>query len=223
MDASSGEKTKVTLSANSSALPLLPNWVFDDFIAKGELTNGTLEIAEIESHIAKGILRGKARVDWRSGWSIEGSLAAKNIASQNLSGGVSGDIEGTARFQMRSATLAKLTELATMDGSLIMSKGVINGIDIVETATRRSTENLPGGRTHFDELWSDFSFANDAYNFRQLKIKAGVMTAKGTLDVNKQQLSGRITADMALRSDNMGTIPMQIGGSADNPTLKMLR
>ena len=222
LDASSG-KTKVSMSARASALPLLPGWVFDDFNAKGELTDGTLSIAEIESHIAKGILRGKARIDWRSGWSVEGSLAAKNIASQNLSGGVSGDVEGTARFQMRSTELAKLADAATMDGSLAMNQGVINGIDIVETASRRSTENLPGGRTHFDELWSDFSFANDAYNFRQLKIKAGVMTAKGTLDVSKQQLSGRITADMALRSDNMGVIPMQIGGSADNPTLKMVR
>jgi hypothetical protein len=223
LDASSDEKIKVAFSAHSSALPLLTNWVFDDFSAKGELTSGGLEIADIESHIAKGLLRGKARIDWRSGWSVEGSLAARNIASQNLSMGVNGDVEGTARFRMSSPELAKLTHAATMDGSIAMNRGVINGIDIVETATRRSQENLPGGRTHFDELWSDFSYANDVYNFRQLKIKAGVMTAKGTLDVSKQQLSGRITADMALRSDNMGTVPMQIGGSVDNPTLKMAR
>ncbi|MEQ1589843.1 MAG: adenylate/guanylate cyclase domain-containing protein [Gallionella sp.] len=223
LEASSGEKVKVVILAHSSAMPLLPNWVFDDFVAKGEMINGVLEISEIESHIAKGLLRGKARINWNAGWSVEGSLAAKNIASQNLSGGLSGDIEGTARFQMRAAELGNLSNGATMDGSLMMNKGIINGIDIVETATRRSTENLPGGRTHFDELWSDFSFANDTYNFRQLKIKAGVMTAKGVLDVSKQQLSGRITADMALRSDNMGSIPMQVGGNTDNPTLKMVR
>jgi hypothetical protein len=223
MDASTGDKTKVSISARSSALPLLPNWVFDDFNAIGELTNSALVISDVDSHISAGILHGTARLDWHSGWSAEGSLSAKAISAQNISGTVTGEAEGTARFQMRAADLAKLTDNATMDGSLVMNQGVINGIDIVETATRRRTENLPGGRTHFDELWSDFSFANGAYTFRQLKIKAGAVTAKGTLDINKQLLSGRMTVDLALRTDSMGLVPLQIGGSIDNPTLWMVR
>jgi hypothetical protein len=223
MDASSGDKTTVAITAHASALPLLPNWVFDDFSAKGELTNSALVITEIDSHISAGILHGNARLDWHSGWSMEGALSAKAISAQNISGTITGEAEGTARFQMHAPELAKLTDTATMDGSLVMNQGVINGIDIVETATRRRTENLPGGRTHFDELWSDFSFANDAYAFRQLKLKAGVMTAKGTLDISKQQLSGRMSVDLALRTDSMGLVPLQIGGSADNPTLWMTR
>jgi hypothetical protein len=124
---------------------------------------------------------------------------------------------------MHAPGLSKLTDTATMDGSFVMNQGVINGIDIVETATRRRTENLPGGRTHFDELWSDFSYANGGYSFRQLKLKAGVMTARGTLDINKQQLSGRIVADLALRSDSAGLVSLQLGGSTDNPTLWTVR
>ena len=219
MDVISGDKTKMSISTRASALPLLPSWVFDDFNAVGEMTNSTLVISEIESHISAGIVRGNARLDWHSGWSAEGNLSAKAISVQNISGTITGEAEGTARFKMRSADLSKLTDTATMDGSLVMNQGIINGIDIVETATRHRTENLPGGRTHFDELWSDFSFANGAYNFHQLKIKTGAVITKGAVDINKQQLSGRVTADLALRSDRMGLVPLQIGGSIDNPTL----
>lgn len=224
MDIDSGEKTKVSISTRANALPLLPNWVFDDFNAKGELTNNSLAISEIDAHISSGVLHGNALLDWRSGWSLEGSLSAKTIAAQSINGAIMGETAGTAHFKMHSEDLAKLTDTATMEGSLVINQGVINGIDIVETATRRRTENLPGGRTHFDELWSDFSFANGAYAFRQLKIKAGVMTAKGTLDINKQQLSGRMMVDLALRADNgVGLVSLQVGGSPDNPTLWTVR
>ncbi len=223
LDASSGDNTKVTLSAHASALPLLPHWIFDDFNAKGELANSALVISEIDGHISAGILHGNARLDWHSGWSLDGALSAKSIATQNISPTITGEAEGAARFQMHSTDLSTLVDTATVDGSLVMNQGVVNGIDIVETATRRKTENLPGGRTHFDELWSDFSFANDVYAFRQLKVKAGVMTAKGILDINKQQLSGRMNVDLALRTDNMGLVPLQIGGTTDNPTLWMTR
>jgi hypothetical protein len=32
-----------------------------------------------------------------------------------------------------------------------------------------------------------------------------------------------MTVDLALRTDSMGLVPLQIGGSIDNPTLWMVR
>jgi class 3 adenylate cyclase len=215
-------KTRVLVAVHGTALPLLPNWVFDELSAKGELSAGTLSISEIDGHIMGGIVHGIAHLDWQTGWSTEGSLIAKAVSTQVISNTISGDLDGTAHFKMRSDTLEKLTDAATMDGSLVMGQGVINGVDIVETASRRSTENLPGGRTHFDELWSDFIYANGGYSFKQLKIKAGGMTARGALEIGKQQtLVGRITADLTLRSDSKGmaNVPLVVGGSIDTPTL----
>ncbi|OGT04528.1 MAG: hypothetical protein A2143_00055 [Gallionellales bacterium RBG_16_57_15] len=132
---------------------------------------------------------------------------------------LSGDMDGTARFRMQAASLSGLVETAALDGTFAVKKGTINGVDIVETARLRSRENLPGGRTHFDELSGNLSVADGVYAFRQLKMDAGVLTATGTLDIANQQLSGRILADLSMRA-GMGSVALQIGGATDNPTLR---
>ena len=215
-------KMQVSIAVRGSALPLLPNWVFDDLNAKGELTGDGLVITDMDSRIMGGVLLGDARIDWRSGWRAQGNLTAKTITLQNMSKALSGDMDGTARFQMQSASLSRLTEAATLEGAFKIKKGTINGVDIVETARLRSRESLPGGRTHFEELSGDLYYANGDYHFRQVKMSAGVLNAMGTLDIAKQQISGRVIADLTLRA-GMGSVALQVGGTTDNPSLRAVR
>jgi len=48
------------------------------------------------------------------------------------------------------------------------------------------------------------------------------LNATGTLDVAKQQLSGRISADLSMHTA-MGTVALQVGGNADSLTLRTAR
>jgi hypothetical protein len=222
INATPENKIQVLITVRGSALPLLPNWVFDELSAKGELTGDELVITEIDGRIMGGMLLGDARIGWSSGWRANGSLEAKIIGTQNMSRVLSGDMEGKARFQMQSTSLSKLTETAILDGAFLVKKGIINGFDIVETARLRSKEDLPGGRTHFDELTGNLSVANGVYNFQQLKMNAGVLNATGTLEISKQQLSGKITADLT-KFAGIGTVALQIDGAVDNPSLRAAR
>jgi len=222
INATPENKMQVSIAVRGSALPLLPNWVFDDLNAKGELTGDGLVITDMDSRIMGGVLLGDARIDWRSGWRAQGNLTAKTITLQNMSKALSGDMDGTARFQMQSASLSRLTEAATLEGAFKIKKGTINGVDIVETARLRSRESLPGGRTHFEELSGDLYYANGDYHFRQVKMSAGVLNAMGTLDIAKQQISGRVIADLTLRA-GMGSVALQVGGTTDNPSLRAVR
>ena len=219
INAAPENKMRVSIEVRASALPLLPGWVFDELSAKGELTNDELVITDLDGRIMGGILLGDARIAWRSGWQAQGKLVAKTITMQNMGKALSGDMDGTARFRMQAASLSGLVETAALDGTFAVKKGTINGVDIVETARLRSRENLPGGRTHFDELSGNLSVADGVYAFRQLKMDAGVLTATGTLDIANQQLSGRILADLSMRA-GMGSVALQIGGATDNPTLR---
>ena len=212
-------RMQVSIEVRASALPLLPGWVFDDLSAKGELTNDELAITDLDGRIMGGILLGDARIAWRSGWQAQGKLVAKTITIQNMGKALSGDMDGTASFRMQAASLSGLAESAALDGTFAVKKGTINGVDIVETARLRSRENLPGGRTHFDELSGNLSVADGVYAFRQLKLDAGVLTATGSLDIANQELSGRILADLSMRA-GMGSVALQIGGATDNPTLR---
>ena len=215
-------KMQVSIAVRGSALPLLPNWVFDSLDAKGELSGDGLVITALDGSIMGGMLLGDARIDWRTGWRAQGALTAKTITLQNMSKALSGDMDGTARFQMQSASLSKLAEAATLEGAFSVKKGVINGVDVVETARLRSRESLPGGRTHFDELSGDLYYANGDYHFRQVKMSAGVLNATGTLDIAKQQVSGRVIADLTMRAA-MGSVALQVGGTTDNPSLRTAR
>lgn len=215
-------KLQVVFNVRGAALPLLPNWMFDELNAKGELANDGLRVTDFDGRIMGGILLGDARLDWGSGWSAEGRLVAKTITLKNLSRLLEGDMEGNARFRMQSTNLAGLAPAAVLDGDFVVGKGVVSGMDIVETARLRSRENLPGGRTHFDELSGEVNYADGAYHFRKLKMQAGVLAATGAVDIANREVSGRIFADLSMRM-GAGTVPLQIGGTTDSLTLRALR
>jgi hypothetical protein len=206
-----------SITVRGSALPLLPNWTFDELDAKGEIKSGDFLINEFDAKILGGDVKGNARIAWQSGWHAEGVLNAKNIVMKDLSKLLDGNVDGTAHFKMDSKDLAGLTDSSELDGSFTSSNGLISGVDIVETARMRSKENLPGGRTHYDGFRGNFSYANDAYHFTQVKIDAGVLSADATIDISKQQLSGRMKVNLSLR-DGV-TADLKLGGAIDDPTL----
>jgi class 3 adenylate cyclase len=217
--AAPGNKFQTAVTVRNSALPLLPNWSFDELDAKGELSDDELLIKNFDARMLGGIVQGNATINWRSGWHAQGALSAKSIIMKNMNKLLDGNVEGSARFKMASMDLAGLTGSVVLDGSFKASDGLISGMAIVETARMRSKENLPGGRTHFDELGGDISYADDAYHFKQVKVDAGVMNATATFDVTKQQLSGKMSVKLSA-NDGGEPVSLQMGGAIDSPTLR---
>ena len=219
INATPEDKLQVAITVRGSALPLLPNWSFDELNAKGALSNDELQISDFEARILGGVVQGNASISWRSGWRTQGALSAKKITMQKLSKLLDGNVEGSARFKMTSMDLADLTDSVVLDGSFTANNGMISGMDIVETARMRSRENLPGGRTHFDGLSGLISYANNAYHFKQVKVAAGVLNATATFDVTKQQLSGKMSVRLSMH-DGTAPVDLQMGGAIDSPTLR---
>jgi hypothetical protein len=118
---------------------------------------------------------------------------------------------------MQAGSLSKLADAALLNGSFSVKKGSISGVDVVETARLRSREHLPGGRTHFDELNGELIYADESYQFKQLRMNAHLLNATGALTVAKQQLSGAVSADLTGRA---GAALLQVGGTTDSPTLQ---
>lgn len=216
--AASEKKLALSLTLRDSALPLLPNWVFDEFTATGELTRDELRITDVNSRIRGGVLTGYARVNWRDNWRAEGVLKAKVIPLNKINKLLAGDMDGTAHFEMQSDSLSKLTDTATLKGSFFVKKGIINGVDIIESARLRSRASLPGGRTYFDEMSGELSYANDRYRIQQLKISDPVLSTQGELSVVNKKLSGIISAKLVMRA---GSTSLQIGGSTENPSIRV--
>jgi len=218
LHASVENKFQTAIKVRGSALPMLPNWSFDELDAKGELSNDELLIKDFAGKILGGTVQGNATINWHSGWRAQGSLSTKSIIMNNMNKLLDGNLAGSARFRMASSDLAGLTDSTVLNGSFKVSDGLISGMDIVETARMHSKDHLPGGRTRFDELEGDISYSNDTYHFNQVKVDAGVMDAIATFDVTKQQLSGKVNVKLSIQ-DKTAPVVLQIGGAIDSPTL----
>ncbi|MGB7650711.1 MAG: AsmA-like C-terminal region-containing protein [Gallionella sp.] len=215
----SDNKLETTLNVHGSALPLLPNWEFADLTAKGELSRSGFVVNDFDGRIAGGSVQGSAKLDWSAGWNVQGTLTGKTMTLVSFSKLLEGDMDGTARFKLQAATLDKLADSGQLEGSFTAKKGVISGADIVETARLRSKENLPGGRTHFDEMSGNLNYANNAYHFKQIKIKSGVLNANGSADISNRQLAGRVAASLSIQ-EGVGAVELQLSGNIDTPNLR---
>ncbi|MGZ8257091.1 MAG: hypothetical protein ACXWTX_04890, partial [Gallionella sp.] len=220
--AGADSKLDTELTVHSSALPLLPNWVFDDLTAKGELTRTGFVVNDLDGRIAGGVILGAAKLDWSSAWNMQGTLTAKTMTLVSFSKLLEGDMDGTARFKLQAASLDKLADSAQLEGNFTAKKGVLSGADIVETARLRSKENLPGGRTHFDEMSGALNYSNNVYHFKQLKIKSSVLNANGAADISNRQLTGRVGASLSIQ-ENAGAVELQLSGNIDTPNLHAAR
>jgi hypothetical protein len=220
--AAEAQKMAVSITLRDSALPSLPNWVFDELKATGELTRDELRIADFDGRIRGGVLTGDARINWRAGWRVQGALAAKAIPLQNISKLLTGDMDGSAHFQMQAEKLSKLADAAVLTGVFSVKKGVISGFDIIQTTRLHSRESLPGGRTYFDELSGELFYAHDNYRFSQLNISDSAFQAVGALTIVGQALSGHLSADLKLRA-GMGSTALQVSGTTESPSLHVAR
>jgi hypothetical protein len=220
--AAEAQKMAVSITLRDSALPSLPNWVFDELNATGELTRDELRIADFDGRIRGGVLTGDARINWRAGWRVQGALVAKAIPLQNISKLLTGDMDGSAHFQMQAEKLSKLADAAVLTGVFSVKKGVIGGFDIIETTRLHSRESPPGGRTHFDELSGELFYANDSYRFSQLNISDSAFQAVGALTIVGQALSGHLSADLKMRA-GMGSTALQVSGTTESPSLHVAR
>jgi hypothetical protein len=223
IDATPTNKLNVAISVRNGALPLLPNWVFDDLSAKGELNANELAINSIEGRILGGSLQGNATLNWRSGWRARGTLTAKNMDMQQLNNLLNGSFDGNARFRMTSLYLADLVDSATLDGDFSVGNGMISGMGIVETARQRSVNHLPGGRTAFNELAGAFSYADGVYKFTQTRITSDAVNATAQFSVEDKKLSGSISARVSIQGGSPAPVDLTISGDTATPQLRATR
>lgn len=214
-----GAKMQVAIAVRGSALPLFPNWYFDELTAKGELDNNGLSIREFNGGILDGFLQGGVSIGWRSGWRAQGSFVAKTISMQRLNKLLEGNVEGSARFKMSAADLAGMADSAVLEGSFTSKNGLISGMDIIETARSHSRDHVPGGRTHFDDLSGSVAYASNTLHLKQVRITSNVLDAVAGLDIDMQKISGSVFVRLMLE-EGMKPVNLQIGGVTDMPTLR---
>jgi uncharacterized protein involved in outer membrane biogenesis len=202
----------------------LPEIQFNELNAKGEASEGAVNFSDVDGRLYGGMLMGSAKLSWQKGWQMQGRVTVKTLELQKALPhfGVSGEMDGDASFTLGGGKLAQLTHAPGVDGSFVVKKGVINNMDVVETATS-NRQGVAGGRTHFDELSGMLLVDSGGQHLRQIKIAAGVMSASGSVDIGpERQLSGRLIVDLKMRA-GLGSVPLSLSGAVGKPALRVSR
>ena len=220
ISAEASQKLALSITLHDSALPFLPNWSFDDLKATGELGRDELRLTDLDGRIRGGMLAGNARVNWRSGWRVQGELIAKVVPLERINKLLSGDMDGTAHFQAQAESLPALSDAVLFNGVFDVKKGMIGGVDIVESTRLRSQESLPGGRTHFDEMSGELFYAKGSYRFSKINIRDSVFQVNGAITVAGQALSGRVLSNLTMRG-GMTPVMLLVSGTTDSPSLRV--
>ncbi len=214
------DRTQIAFGIRDDSLPLFPSAKFSSFNARGEVSAHEINISDLDAHAYGGIWSGKGKLNWSRGWKFDASIQAKTMELSELfpQYGLSGEVFVDGELAASSGALSNLAKSLRVDASFEAKRGVINGIDMVETARLASHEHLVGGRTHFDEMNGSFVAEGGHVRFRSVRITSGMLKAFGTFESAADgQLSGAFNSEIKMRSGNN---PLTLSGSLTEPKLR---
>jgi hypothetical protein len=199
-----GDEVDIAVSANKGWVsPVGPKVEFTDFSATAIASRGQIRVTEFRALLYSGAAKGTAMINLGGPWSLEGELNTERINLQELmpafttAAKSSGQLESRFRFAMQAPDLATLFNQPRVDGTFAMRKGDLDGVDLVRALQMGGRENVQGGATRFEEITGSMSLANDRYQFRNIRLGSGLLSATGGFDVlPNNDISGRTLVEL---------------------------
>ena len=213
-------RLQIAFGIRENSLPLLPQVKFSDFNATGEIMQGGMVLSELDAHAYNGIWSGSGKLSWGKEWSAEARIDARTMDMDKMlpQYGLAGEVFVNGVFSSRGASLSGLADALRLEATFEAKRGVINGIDMVETARLLSREHLVGGRTHFDQMNGSLLLENHVVRLRQIKISSGMLNASGSFDIaNDGRLAGSFNSEIKMRAGNN---PLVLSGTLKVPKLQ---
>jgi len=220
----SGEGASVKLNAAAYTAPLSlasedpvkpVGLMLSNFSAVGMLSKKEFVISEFSGEANGGYVTGKARLNWDSGWSLNGEARAKAFDPVAMFPALSagGILGGSGSFAMQGVDSAALLRSMHAEGSFLSERGSLQGIDL-----SRVLRGLGGGgRTSYTTLDGKFTYRDGKTQLRNVMLIADAMTASGSADVTAdKQINGRFMVE--LKSPSMtARSSVLLAGTLDNP------
>ncbi|HMW18545.1 MAG TPA: AsmA-like C-terminal region-containing protein [Accumulibacter sp.] len=220
------------LAVKIQALDWLPSkgsaFRFNALNLQGRLAGKRLTLDNVDFRIFDGLARGTAVLTDQQRTNITGDLSFERINLSKLGEALTigsqfqGDANGKFRFSAPVQDGTVLIDSLGADGSFVVTRGSLGGIDLGE-AVRRNTERpmTLGGATRFERMSGAFQVVPAGYRFSQISLTAGLLQGSGHLNVNRSlQVNGQMAVSIG-RTMN-GNMPIGIGGPLASPQLHSL-
>ena len=194
----------IALSAAKGWVPPLgPPIEFTDLTAKAVATHNQIRVEHFEALLYGGAAKGSALIAWGGTWSVDGEVATERISMQELmavftrEAKSTGQLESKFRYSTSSQALATLFDSPKIDGSFVIKKGDLDGVDLVRALQSGGRGVTQGGATRFEEINGTLALANGHYQYRNMKLSSGLLSASGAFEVtSNKDVSGRISVEL---------------------------
>jgi len=199
-----GEEFDIAVTAGKGWVPPVgPQIEFTDFSAKVVASHNQIRVDEFRALLYGGAAKGSAVINWGGPWSIEGQLSTERVALQELmpvftrDAKSSGQLETTLRYSLAAPDLLTLFDAPRIDGTFVVRKGDLDGVDLVRALQMGGRQNVQGGATRFGEISGAVSLAGGRYQYRNLKLASGLLSATGGFEIfPSKDVNGRVFIEL---------------------------
>lgn len=213
----------ITLVAKNWTLPAGPPLLIDQLRMEMVLTDNKLDIPKIDAALYGGKLSGDANLTWDKVYKATGKLNIDNLAVRepasimSKSTRVSGQLFSNGNFNATAKEAGQLADGLHADIKFNVKDGVLYGFDLAKAPAMLLTRGQLGGETKFDEFSGLLDVAGKQYQFHNLKIRSGLMSAKGAVKISPAKTLDGVVEVEVKNSMNLTAIPLQVSGTLDKP------
>jgi uncharacterized protein involved in outer membrane biogenesis len=219
---SEGNQQLITLTGKAWTVPVGPPLLIDALSIDMVLFDNKLDISKIDVALYGGELSGSANLSWDKFYKIIGNIKIDNLSVKepakviSKSSSVSGQLFSNGRFSAISKDASNLVDKLNANFQFNVKDGVLYGFDLAKAPLMLLGQGK-GGETKFDEFSGVLGISDKTYQFHNLKIESGLMSASGSVKINPNKtLNGEIEVDVK-NSMQIATIPLEVSGSIENP------
>ena len=224
-----GQRINFEAEGRAIRIPALAPVDFNSISVKGLWENGEMNVSAFDFRLFDGAIIGQAKARLEKAIAVEGDLTFDHVDSGKLSAALgvenllAGDLEGKARFSGAANEWDGILPALTVEGSFLMQRGSLTGIDLAEAARRISEMPVQGGVMSFEQFSGKMRLTSSRLRFYDLMVESGLMSSAGSAEVTADQtLSGRM--DLQMRgSANQVRVPIVLGGTLQSPTARAVR
>ncbi|HEU4708903.1 MAG TPA: AsmA family protein [Methylophilaceae bacterium] len=220
-----GETQSINLTARDWTVPYGAPLHVDTLASDMVLKGNTLEITQLDAGLYQGKVNGTAKLDWTKDWQLNGKLKIENMSVKepvqlmSKATRVSGRLFSDGTFSAKSSEPAKLPEHLIANFNFDVKNGVLYGMDLTKAASLLLRQGQKGGETQFDEFSGIVQAKGKLYNFKDLKISSGLMSASGNVKLMPDKhLDGVATVNIK-NSATLAEIPLQVSGTVQDPVV----
>ncbi len=200
-----GSQFDISVTASKGWVPPIgPKMEFTDLTLKAVANGNQIKVESFQALLYDGAAKGSAIVNWGGPWSVSGELTAERINLEELMAVFTSEAKSTGRLEARmryalsSPALATLFDAAQIDTRFGIKKGDLDGVDLVRALQSGGRGVTQGGATRFDEISGTMSLKGGLYEYRNLRLSSGLLSATGGFEVSSgKDINGRVLVDLS--------------------------